>query len=97
MAQSWYRALGISDLALVAQPSDWMLAYVAAEVLDRLYTFGFSAGLFKEWNALISRLHVPGLDLLEDFSAEAEEAADEDEEAAEAAVVDIRRNLKVVD
>jgi hypothetical protein len=96
-AQAWYRSLALTDVSSVYQPADWMLAYVAAEVLDRLYTYGFSAGLVKEWAAMADRLHAPRIDLLGADATPEAEPVDPDEEAAEAAILDIRRNLKAVD
>ena len=95
-AQAWYRSLALTDVSSVYQPADWMLAYVAAEVLDRLYKYGFSAGLVKEWAAMADRLHAPRFDLLGAGEVTAE-PADPDEEEADAAILDIRRNLKVVE
>ena len=83
----------MSDFALVAQPAQWMMAYVAMEVLDRLFAYGFSAGLLKEFNTMVNNLGLPKWELLDQ---PAEDPVDEDEEAATAAVVDIRNKFKVV-
>src|ERR1700749_5182456 len=37
IVQAWWRALGQSAIAKVAQPADWMNAWVAADVLDHMY------------------------------------------------------------
>jgi hypothetical protein len=74
----WWRALGQSDSAQVFQPADWMTAWVAADILDRMYTFGFSASLLREWSKISFQLHVPRLDLLD----LAEPEADDDDAAA---------------
>ena len=92
--QSYWKAIGMSDFALVAQPAQWMYAYVAMEVLDRMYQFGFSAGMLKEFHTMADRLGLPKYELLD--AAPAPEAGDADEEEAEAAVTDIRAKFKVV-
>lgn len=96
MAQAWWRALGASDIARIAQPADWMLAWVAADVLDRMYRYGFTAGLLKEWHSIVSTLHAPRLDILDALNAEPDDI-DEDEAEADAAVADIRNKFRVVD
>lgn len=78
-AQAWYRALGKSDLAEVAQPSDWMLAWTGAEILDQMYQAGyFTAGLLKEWSAIAFQLHSPRFDLLETPESAADLQAEQD-------------------
>jgi hypothetical protein len=96
VARGWWKALGISDTARCYQPIDWANAWVAATVLDQLETFGYSAGLFKEWCTLADRLHAPRLDLLDLAEPEVGQA-DADEDEAEAAVTDIRAKFKVVE
>jgi len=50
VAQGWYKSLRMSGQSQWYEASDWATAWVAAEVLDRLYRYGFSATLLAEWN-----------------------------------------------
>jgi hypothetical protein len=94
---SYWRALSMSDLASVAQPIDWMNAYITCEVLNVLYRDRFStASLIKEWNNMSARLGMPRFDVLGAL-ADAEPAIDEDEAEAEASITDIRAHLKAVE
>lgn len=94
--QSFWKAIGMSDFALVAQPVQWMQAYVCCEVLDRLYTYGFTAGLVKEWHVMSAQLGLAKFGLLDEAAAP-EQPADIDEDTAEAAITDIRAKFKVVE
>ena len=95
--QSYWKSLAMSDFALVAQPAQWMYAYVAMEVLDRMYRFGFTAGMVKEFHQMAMNLGLPRFDILDDDDpAFADLLSDADEAEAEQAVTDIRSKLKVV-
>ena len=58
VAQGWYRSLRMSGQSQWYEASDWATAWVAAEVLSRLYEFGFSATLLEQWNSMAARLMV---------------------------------------
>lgn len=58
-AQQWYRALQNSGQSRLFEPSDWMQAFILADVLSRmLWKGGYSAELFKGWLSGITSLGV---------------------------------------
>jgi hypothetical protein len=90
--KAWWIAIGMSDTAAVYQEIDWVNCWVCADVLQQMYEDGFTAGLLKEWHAMVEKLHIARIDLLEE-QPEANESRDEDEERAEAAILDLRGRL----
>jgi hypothetical protein len=93
---AWWRSLGKAQLAMIAQPADWMYAWVAADLLQYMYdTSGFQAGLMQNWVAMADRLHAPHFDRV-DLPDGAAEPVDEDRERAQSAVSDIKSRFKVV-
>lgn len=96
IVQAWWRALGKSALALVAQPADWMYAWIAADLLQYMYdTSGFQAGLMQNWVVMANALHAPHFEQLE-LPEAGEGPVDEDDDEAEASVADIQQRFKVV-
>lgn len=95
IVQAWWRALGKSALAQIAQPADWMYAWVAADLLQYMYdTSGFQAGLMQNWVVMADKLHAPHFEQLE--LPEVDTPVDEDDDEAEASVADIQQRFKVV-
>lgn len=92
--KAWWKALGMSDTARIYQEIDWVNAWVAADVLDQMYDDGFTAGLLKEWHAMVEKLHVPRADLLTAEPEADPDDVDEDEQEAEAAITDLRSRLQ---
>lgn len=90
MAGAWWRAVGMSSESRNYEPSDWMTAYVAAEVLDKLYTFGFAPGLLAEFGKMCARLRAPRF---EDI-AEPEPVVDADEVAGVTTLESWKRKLQ---
>lgn len=84
IVQAWWRALGQSAIAKVAQPADWMNAWVAADVLDHMYNFGFTAGVLQTWVVMADRLHAPHFEKFDvpDVEAPAETPASKGDRAA---------------
>lgn len=96
IVQAWWRALGKSALAQIAQPADWMYAWVAADLLQYMYDIsGFQAGLMQNWVVMADKLHAPHFEQL-DLPDGAAEPVDEDKERAAAKVADIQKRFKVV-
>lgn len=91
--KSWWKSIGMSDTAAVYQEIDWMNCWVCADVLNYMYDFGFQSGLLKEWHAMVEKLHVARVDILERPAEEAG-SADEDEQEATAALTDISARLR---
>ena len=59
VAKKWYHSLKKSGQAAWYQPSDWMEAYVSAEILSRmLEAEKLSAMLFTAWSSHTARLLV---------------------------------------
>jgi hypothetical protein len=59
IAKDWFHALKKSGQAGWFQPSDWMEAYVAAQVLSEMLNAGkISAMLYASWSSHTSRLLV---------------------------------------
>lgn len=56
VAQGMYKAARMSGMAQWYETSDWAMAWVACETLDRLYKFGFTAGLLHEFNDMAGAL-----------------------------------------
>jgi hypothetical protein len=87
-AKKWYLALRMSAQTVFYQPSDWMEAYVAAEILSELLNAGrVSAMLYAAWAGHTARLLVSEGDRRR-MRVELEKAGrdDEDEKAALASV-----------
>lgn len=57
-AKWWYRSLRHSGQSKFFENSDWMSAFIAADVLSQMCEVGYSAGLLAEWNDMASRLLV---------------------------------------
>jgi hypothetical protein len=56
VAQGMYRAAKMSGQAQWYETTDWAMAWVACETLDRLYTDRWTAGLLAEFNAMAGEL-----------------------------------------
>jgi hypothetical protein len=96
IVSAWWRALGASQLAQIAQPADWMYAWVAADLLQYMYDVsGFQAGLMQNWVAMADRLHAPHFERVELPDA-GEAPVDEDDAEADASISDIQSRFKVV-
>jgi hypothetical protein len=96
IVQAWWRALGKSRLAQIAQPADWMYAWIAADLLQYMYEVsGFTAGLMQNWVTMADRLHAPHFEQLELPDA-TDAPVDEDDAEADASVSDIQQRFKVV-
>lgn len=56
-ARAWYESLGQSGQTVYYQPSDWMVAYVWAEVLSQqLVADRMSAVMIQAWSSSASEL-----------------------------------------
>lgn len=96
IVQAWWRALGKSAISKIAQPADWMYAWIAADLLQYMYdTAGFQAGLMQNWVMMADKLHAPHFEQLE-LPDGAEEPVDEDDDEAEASISDIKDRFRVV-
>ena len=89
----WWRALGKSDIAKVAEPGTWMQAWIAADILDHMYNYGFTAGLLKEFSAIAFTLSAPRLDLLDLQPESGSPGLDQDEAEAQAATSQLLDSL----
>ena len=95
-AQSWYRSLALSGQADFYEASDWATAICAAEAYDIFFkthnasTLGSFVRLSERLGATITDRKRSRIDL------EAPEPADEDEKAADKAVIDWHHRLGVV-
>ena len=56
LAQGWYRSLALSGVSEFYETTDWALAYVAGDILDRCVEAGYPAGLTAEWSNMSARL-----------------------------------------
>lgn len=88
IAKDWFHALKKSGQAGWFQPSDWMEAYVAAEVLSEMLNAGkISAMLYASWSSHTSRLLVTEGDRRRvRIELERGHKADPDEDAAVASM-----------
>lgn len=94
IVQAWWRALGKSAIHFVAQPADWMNAWVAADVLDHMYNYGFTAGMLQTWVVMADRLHAPHF---EQFDVPDAEAPEEDSETRTQRAAKVRNLFAVGD
>lgn len=79
----WYKSLRVSGQSKYYENSDWMTAFVAADLLDQMCQAGYSAGLLAEWNQITSRLLVTEADRRRVHVEIEKMAADPDEQAAD--------------
>jgi hypothetical protein len=94
VVKAWWKSLGLSDTSKVYQEIDWVDAWVCADVLNSMYNYGFQPGLLKEWHAMVEKIHVVRLDLLEASAEEDEPEADEDEQEAVSEISDLKDRLR---
>lgn len=93
IAKDWFHALKKSGQSAWFEPSDWMEAYVAAQVLSEMLNAGkISAMLYASWSSHTSRLLVTEGDRRRvRIELEREERKDPDEEAAVASMAAWRK------
>lgn len=82
-AKWWYKSLRVSGQSKYYENSDWMTAFIAADLLDQMCQAGYSAGLLAEWNQITSRLLVAEADRRRVHLEIEKMAADPDEQAAD--------------
>jgi hypothetical protein len=82
-AQWWYKSLMVSGQAKWYENSDWMTAYVAADLLSQMFICGYKPGLLAEWNNIASRLCVTEGDRRRVHLELVKTGVDPDDEAAE--------------
>lgn len=98
-ARSWFNSLRLSGQAEFYEASDWATAVICATLLDSFLRTR-SLPVFKEFRLLSARLGITIADrhaariLLDE--PEPEEPRDEDEEAADATILDWHRKFKLV-
>jgi hypothetical protein len=85
-AKWWYKSLRVSGQSKYYENSDWMTAFVAADLLDQMCEAGYSAGLLAEWNQITSRLLTCEADRRRVHVELVKMASDPDEDAADADV-----------
>lgn len=89
----WYKSLRVSGQSKYFENSDWMTAFVAADLLDQMCQTGYSAGLLAEWNQITSRLLCTEGDRRRVHMEIMRMAADPDEEAADSDVTEWQSTL----
>jgi hypothetical protein len=94
VAIGMYRALKMSGQAQWYETTDWAIAWVMCEALDRLYQFGFTAGLLSEFNEMSSRLLCCEGDRRKARIELIKAGGDVDEDESEMSLGDIRKMLK---
>jgi hypothetical protein len=61
-AKWWYRSLRVSGQSKWYENSDWMMAFLAADILSDMLDNGYRAGMVAEWNSMCVRLNVTEAD-----------------------------------
>jgi hypothetical protein len=58
MAQAWFRAIDLTPMGALYTESDWMTAYIAADLLDAMLDAGWHrvGMMLAEWNRMTERL-----------------------------------------
>jgi hypothetical protein len=80
-AKWWYRSLRVSGQSKFYENSDWMMAFLAADILDDMLQNGYRPGMVAEWNSMCVRLNVCEADRRHSRIELVRTAADPDEEA----------------
>jgi hypothetical protein len=96
-AQSWFRSLKLSGQSEFYEPSDWATAVAAAGAYD-VFLRTYNASVFAQFVRLSERLGCTITDRKRSrIELEEPDPTDEDEEAADAAVLDWHGRLHVVE
>jgi hypothetical protein len=61
-AKWWYRSLRVSGQSKWYENSDWMTAFLAADILSDMLDNGYRPGMVAEWNSMCTRLLVTEAD-----------------------------------
>jgi hypothetical protein len=81
-ARWWYRSLRVSGQSKWYENSDWMMAFLAADILSFMLENGYKPGMVAEWNSMAARLLVTESDRRHARIELVKVAADPDDEAA---------------
>jgi hypothetical protein len=96
VARSWFNSLGLSGQSELYEASDWATAVAAAEALN-MFMKNHNASLFTNFTRISERLGVTVSDRKRSHIELTDaDDADEDEEAAQEAVLGWHRTLRAV-
>jgi len=96
IVQSWFRSLTLSGQSDFYEASDWATAVLAAKAYD-IFLKTYNAGILGNFVRLSERLGVTITDRKRSrIELDDPEGVDQDEEAADAAVIDWSKRLGIV-